>query len=152
MWPPQLEQGDLLGNMSPEPAIYLQAFSAGFLCLLPFGRLVFYNKNWKGIADVLKSPFSSRSSDFFVGVFTTLRSNLPDRSVFSGLTCVINSEKALICCDLNVYLFYPEPTRQLQMLSCLRPWAWKCSCHSESCNVSESWALCSHLARITHRI
>lgn len=41
MWPPQLEQGDLLGNMSPEPAIYLQAFSADFLCLLLFGSLVF---------------------------------------------------------------------------------------------------------------
>lgn len=74
-WPPQLEQGDLLGNVTPEPAIYLQTFSAGFLCLLPFGRLVFYNKNLKGIADVLEFSSSSTSSNFFVGVFTTLRSN-----------------------------------------------------------------------------
>lgn len=80
-WAPQLEQGDLLGNMSPEPAIYLQAFSVGFLSAAIW-QACFYNKNLKGITDVLKSPCSSRSSHFFVGVFTTLRSNLPDRSVF----------------------------------------------------------------------
>lgn len=56
-WPPQLGQGELLGNMTPVPAIFCQAFSAGFLCLLPFGRLAFYNKSMTDIADILKIPF-----------------------------------------------------------------------------------------------
>lgn len=71
-------------------------------------------------ADILKFPSVKEVPlSLCVGGFAALRFNFPDRGVFSGHPRVINSEEALIYCDLNVYLFYPRPTRQLQMLSCL---------------------------------
>jgi hypothetical protein len=74
----------------------------------------------KNTVNILKFP-SVSSSFFFVDEFAILRFNFPDKSGFSGLLCVINSEEVFICCDLNVYLFYPESMRQLQMLPCLQP-------------------------------
>lgn len=79
-----------------------------------------------------------------------MRFNFPDRSVCPGLPCVINSEEAFICCDLNVYLFYPQPTRQLQMLPLLQLQAWKRGRHGESCKAYEFQALCWHLTRWIH--
>lgn len=83
---------------------------------------LFHNKSshFKDTVNILKFSSISSGSDFFAGGFATMGFNFPDRSVLSGLPYVINSEEALICCDLNVYLFYPWPTRQLQMLSCLQ--------------------------------